>query len=134
MDNKINQNIKSNLNSNHLNINQKNKTKTGYIQNFKNNIKIFLNDTFFSSDISLLLSIIFIFIFISIMSLISFENLSLIRYSFFNNAIAILFSIIIIYIVFNFMGERTKILGINIDLGYIFYALSICGLFILFSG
>lgn len=114
---------------------------TSPIDNFKSNINNFLNTYIFNSDYGILLTIILSLLFISLFSVISYENINLIRYSFVNNGIAIILSIICIYLIFKNMGKKTKvgdekisILGVDLEVGYILYVLIIAGLFIMFSG
>jgi len=151
MENKQNvkQNVKQNNKSNtNTVINNPKNTKTNKTENtktnttskftpisdLKQNLFLFINNTFFSSDLGLLLTIIIIFVGISFGGVIAFENLSLIRYSFINNTIGIIGSLVFIYFIYTFSSTNAEIIGVKLNLGYIFYVITIITLFILFSG
>ena len=113
--------------------NTKPKSK-GPIGAYTDKIKGFINNTLFSSDLGLVLTILVVLVGISFISIISYDNLGLIRTKFVNSTISIVFSIIFIWLIFKFMGTGFKFMEINVDLGYVIYVVLIIGLMIVFSG
>lgn len=109
-------------------------TVTGPISEYKKNLKNFINNTLFGSDFGLVLTILVVVLGISFVSIISFDNLGLIRHKYVNNTISIVFSLIFIWLIFNFMGNTVKFMEVNIDIGYIIYVVLIIALFVAFSG
>jgi hypothetical protein len=106
----------------------------GPIGEYTTNVKNFINNTLFSSDLGLVLTILVVLVGISFISIISFDNLGLIRSKFVNSTISIVFSIIFIWLIFKFMGTSFKFMEVNVDLGYVIYVVLIIGLMIVFSG
>jgi hypothetical protein len=106
----------------------------GPISEYTTNIKNFINNTLFSSDIGLVLTILVVLVGISFMSIISFDNLGLIRNRYVNSTISIVFSIMFIWLIFKFMGTSFKFMEVNVDLGYVIYVVLIIALLVVFSG
>jgi hypothetical protein len=106
----------------------------GPIGEYTTNLKNFINNTLFSSDLGLVLTILVVLVGISFMSIISFDNLGLIRNRYVNSTISIVFSIIFIWLIFKFMGTSFKFMEVNVDLGYVIYVVLIIGLLVVFSG
>jgi uncharacterized BrkB/YihY/UPF0761 family membrane protein len=112
-----------------------NKTEsTGPISGYKANVKNFINNTLFGSDIGLVLTILVVLVGISFTAIISFDNVGLIRDQYVNSTISIVLSIVFIWLVFKFMGNTVKLMEVDVDLGYVVYVILILGLLIAFSG
>lgn len=107
---------------------------TGPIGEYTTNIKNFINNTLFGSDLGLVLTILVVLVGIAFMSIISFDNLGLIRNRYVNNTISIVFSLIFIWLIFKFMGNTVKFMEVDIDIGFVVYVILIIGLLIVFSG
>jgi uncharacterized BrkB/YihY/UPF0761 family membrane protein len=109
-------------------------TVTGPISEYKKNVTNFINNTLFGSDFGLVLTILVVLVGISFISIISFDNLGLIRSKYVNSTISIVFSIIFIWLIFKFMGNTFKFMEVELDIGYVIYVILIIALLVVFSG
>lgn len=90
---------------------------------------------FFGSDLAVFITIIGIFVIISLGGLIGFEYvLPNIRTQFANNTVAIIAGIAFMILILKFAGSKVNLLDTPVDLGMLLYIVIIGGVVIAFSG